>query len=202
MNWYKKAQMVYHNTRSEFLPTIAKEGLLAGTFTYKPYPFTGENVWIATEKDNLKNTQEHQYGTDIAIESQWEDDDGNQFNVIPPEKLYLVGKRGKIKTRMDQYQKWNTNNKKFKYFGQCNEVRCDKTEENNWQNMIKKHKKVFKEEFEKNCDINVILDEDETLNEFITADPSSYFAKSFWGDKKCYYLMTHGFEFIFLEKIT
>lgn len=102
----QKNSFVYHNTKRELLPAIAQEGLTAGTFTYRPYSFTGD-VWLATEKSNLKNIQEHQYGGDIAIESQWEDDFGEQFNIIPPEKLFLVDKKGKIITRMDQ---WGKNN--------------------------------------------------------------------------------------------
>jgi deferrochelatase/peroxidase EfeB len=64
--------------------------------------------------------------------------------------------------------------------------------------MIKDHIKVSKEEFLNNCAIDELLDEDEPLDEFIAADPDSYFAKSKWGDRDCYFVMTHGFEFIFI----
>lgn len=90
--------------------------------------------------------------------------------------------------------------KEFYYFGQCNKVRCDTAGENNWKEMIKKHQKVSQEEFETKCHLESILDPDESLSETIIDDPDSYFAKSFWGDKPCYYLMTKGFEFIFLRR--
>jgi hypothetical protein len=89
--------------------------------------------------------------------------------------------------------------KKFHYLGQCNKVRCNPIGENNWQKMIQNHVKVSQEEFESNCDLEELLDEDEPLEEFIGSDPTSYFAKSLWGNKPCYYIMTAGFEFIFIE---
>jgi len=86
----------------------------------------------------------------------------------------------------------------FHYLGQCDKLRCNNIGEGNWQNMIKSHIKVSQEEFESKCAINELLDEDDPMEEFIGADPTSYFAKSMWGDKPCYYIMTAGFEFIFV----
>ena len=88
--------------------------------------------------------------------------------------------------------------KKFQYLGQCDRLRCNVIGEDNWQKMIQKHVKVSREEFESNCDLEKLLDEDERLEEFIAADPTSYFAKSLWGNSPCYYIMTAGFEFIFV----
>ena len=68
--------------------------------------------------------------------------------------------------------------------------------------MIKNHQKVSSEELKENCDLRPIMDEGETpddfLDGFIAADPESYFAKSNWGSQDCYYIMTSGFEFIFI----
>jgi len=64
--------------------------------------------------------------------------------------------------------------------------------------MIKQHVKVTEEEFVENCAVEQLLEEDEPLHEFMT-DPTSYFAKSVWGDRPCYYVMTAGFEFIFVN---
>lgn len=87
----------------------------------------------------------------------------------------------------------------FHYLGQCDNLRCNnKIGENNWQNMIKQHIKVSQEEFESKCALNELLEEDEPLEEFMGDDPDSYFAKSYWGNKPCYYIMTAGFEFIFV----
>jgi hypothetical protein len=91
--------------------------------------------------------------------------------------------------------------KEFHYFGQCDKVRCDNVGENNWQDMIRRHLKVSPEEFVSKCSIEELLDPDELLEEMIGDDPDSYFAKSWWGNKPCYYLMTKGFEFIFLPKV-
>ena len=88
--------------------------------------------------------------------------------------------------------------KKFNYLGQCNKMRCDNIGENNWQEMIQKHTKVPMEEFEANCELSNLIEEGETLEEIIADDPSSYFAKSVWGNKPCYYIMTKGFEFIYV----
>jgi len=87
--------------------------------------------------------------------------------------------------------------KQFHYLGQCDKLRCNHIGEGNWQNMIKNHIEISEEEFVDNCATEELLDEDEPLWEFMGADPTSYFAKSLWGDKPCYYLMTAGFEFIF-----
>ena len=78
----------------------------------------------------------------------------------------------------------------FQYFGQCDRMRCDKVGEDNWQNMIAQHQKVPMEEFQMMCDHAGLL-EDESLEEFIADDPDSYFAKSMWGNKECYFLMTN-----------
>lgn len=88
--------------------------------------------------------------------------------------------------------------KKFHYLGQCDKLRCDNIGEDNWHLMIKNHTKVTQEEFESNCHVEELLDEDEPLEEFIGADPTSYFAQSWWGTYPCYYIMTAGFEFIFI----
>ena len=93
--------------------------------------------------------------------------------------------------------------KLFQYFGQCDRVRCDQVGEDNWQKMIRNHVKVTWEELINNCDIDPLLSDDESANDFIRdnmrADPGTYLAKSEWGNSKCYYIMTHGFEFIFVR---
>ena len=66
-----------------------------------------------------------------------------------------------------------------------------------WHAMIKDRAEVDQDEFESNCDLSMLLEDDEPLDEFIGADPTSYFAKSHWGNVTCYFVMTAGFEFIF-----
>ena len=92
-------------------------------------------------------------------------------------------------------------NKRFKYLGQCDKLRCDKFGEDNWNNMIESKQLVNISEFKKMCDYEVLIEENETLETLISDDPDSYFAKSRWGKNPCYYLMTKGFEFIFVGVI-
>ena len=87
--------------------------------------------------------------------------------------------------------------KPYNYIGQCDKLRHDMLGEEKWKNMMAQYKKVSKEELEANCNLQVLLDEDESLDDFVADDPTAYFAKSVWGNKPCYYIMTHGFEFIF-----
>jgi len=94
---------------------------------------------------------------------------------------------------------YRRSSREFSYFGQCDRVRSDTVGEDNWQKMMANHRKISMDEFLSHCRIEELLEEDEPLEEFISADPESYFAKSIWGDQECYYIMTHGFEFIFLR---
>jgi hypothetical protein len=86
----------------------------------------------------------------------------------------------------------------YHYLGQCNKLRCDDIGENNWQNMIRNHRKVNCDELANVCDISDLVKEGETLEDFTASDPTSYCAKSIWGSRPCYYIMTCGFEFIFV----
>jgi len=101
---------------------------------------------------------------------------------------------------MNWYKKAQSTPKPFNYLGQCDKMRCDQIGEDNWQNMIKNHTKIPQKELEANCSLEKILDEEENLNEFVASDPTSYFAKSWWGNLPCYYIMTSGFEFIFTPR--
>ena len=90
--------------------------------------------------------------------------------------------------------------KPYQYLGQCNKVRLDDASEAKWHKMIDSHVKVSMEELMSQCDWKAIVDEDEnSLGEFIMDDPEAYFAKSVWGHQDCYYVMTGGFEFIFVR---
>ena len=87
----------------------------------------------------------------------------------------------------------------YHYLGQCDRLRSGNScNEQKWQLMIKNSKKVSIEEFKGNCDYMAILDDDESMEDFISSDSDSYFAKSMWGETPCYYVMTCGFEFIFV----
>jgi hypothetical protein len=89
--------------------------------------------------------------------------------------------------------------KKFTYFGQCDRVRRCCGNEEKWQEMIKNHTKIDIETFKALCNYEILLEDDETLEEYIADDQGAYFAISNWGDLECCYLMRVGFEFIFVE---
>jgi len=86
---------VYHNTKSDFLYDIIKEGFVQGSFSDRPIDFGGD-VWLAVDKNILpSNIQEHQYGNAIAIELP------GGF-IISPDQLYLATKKGKIIRKLIQ----------------------------------------------------------------------------------------------------
>jgi len=86
----------------------------------------------------------------------------------------------------------------YKYLGQCDRLRL-RGHEALWSEMIRQKVPVCMEHFEQQCDLSSILDEDESLSDFIAGDPTSEFYASFWGAQKCLFIQTHGFEFIFVE---
>lgn len=96
---------------------------------------------------------------------------------------------------------WKSENpKSYHYLGQCDRLRTLPGGEEGWQEMMKNHLKVSEEEFLSHCDPREeLLDEEETLEDFIAADPTSYFAKSTFMGKPCYFIGTHGFEFLFVQ---
>ena len=86
---YRIADLVYHNTKSEFLDAIKKEGLTAGTFSTRPIDFGGD-IWLAIDESLLGKTQNHQYGNVIALEPNWDK------LVVPKESIFLSNRNGKI----------------------------------------------------------------------------------------------------------
>ena len=85
---------------------------------------------------------------------------------------------------------------KYRYLGQCDRLRMCGDEES-WQTMMAQKQPISKEEFETRCDLSQLLEDDETLDDFIAGDPDAAFYKSVWGDKPAYFIQTAGFEFIF-----
>lgn len=98
-----KEKYVYHNTKSEFLPNIIKEGLTAGSFSDKPIQVFGD-IWLAVKLSDLPSYNIHNYGGVNAYEPTWEigeDLEGYPITEsIPSEKIYRVNKNGKILGRL------------------------------------------------------------------------------------------------------
>jgi len=95
---------------------------------------------------------------------------------------------------------------KLIYLGQCDELRrqCFPSSmagtsrgEDLWQRMMLLRQSISLEEFEDACDISDLLDEDETLEQFLADDPKSGAYLSYWGNQKCMFIQSSGFEFIF-----
>jgi len=87
---------------------------------------------------------------------------------------------------------------KLNFFQPCDRWRVNNPQANLlWGKMIKSSEPISKKSFEKIVDIKDLLEEDETLSEFMSYD-ESYFRSSFDGITVAY-AQTHGFEFIFTE---
>jgi len=97
-----------------------------------------------------------------------------------------------------------TNNGHIKqYIGQCDVLRKrSQNNEDNWQEMMARKSPITREEFLRSVDLTPLLDEDESVEDFInyieTSDPSTGYYQSFWGKKPCVFYQTAGFEFIFI----
>lgn len=92
---------------------------------------------------------------------------------------------------------------KKQYIGQCDLLRrkCDSNEEY-WHDMMKNKKRIFFSDFINKVDMQQMLDEDETPEQYIKDAVRSDFETaayvSNWGNKECMFLQTAGFEFIFV----
>ncbi len=91
--------------------------------------------------------------------------------------------------------------KKFKYLGQCDRLRRQSEEnEKRWHQMMADKKKILVKKFKQLADYQAMLDEDETLEEYMADDPTSATYKSKWGNIDAVFLQHAGFEFIFTDK--
>lgn len=96
---------VFHNTKSDDLPKIAAEGLSGGSFSASPGFDFGGDAWLAVQESELPNVQRHKYGEIEAIEPGWGvDEDGNDLHVIPPHKVMVVDKRGRLLQSLAEMQ--------------------------------------------------------------------------------------------------
>jgi len=88
-------EYVYHNTKSESLAVIEREGFDAGAFSDRPIDFGGD-VWIAARKSDLPNVQTHRVGTRTDFETSFEN-----MRPLGAEKLLLVDKDGRVIRSLD-----------------------------------------------------------------------------------------------------
>lgn len=70
--------------------------------------------------------------------------------------------------------------------------------------MIARAVPVSVETMLRHVDISELLDEDETPRQFMRelklSDRSTQTYRSWWGDQRCWFIDTRGFEFIFVEE--
>lgn len=90
------------------------------------------------------------------------------------------------------------------YLGQCNIVRRrGAAEEAMWHAMIAAAQPISTAAFLRNVDLTPLLDDGETPQDFVrgakASDPDTGTYESIWGDRRCWFLQTAGFEFIFVE---
>lgn len=91
---------------------------------------------------------------------------------------------------------------KLPYLGQCDRIRRNNPEgESFWQEMIANAEPVSAEELEAACDVSAILDEDESLEDFVNPNDHGYFRSTVQG-KPVWYVQTAGFEFVFADSVT
>ncbi len=88
----------------------------------------------------------------------------------------------------------------YKFIGPCDRVR-NKSEENEqfWHEMMKNKKKISMKKFAGLADTEAMLDEGETLKDYVNDNTDVEFYSSNWGKKKAVFLQTSGFEFIFVK---
>ena len=87
---------------------------------------------------------------------------------------------------------------RFTYLGQCDRLRLGNAENNAaWHEMMKNAEPVPPDEFFKSVDFSRVMDEDETVEQWIQANHDAQFFKSVWNGRPAYFAQTGGFEYIF-----
>lgn len=102
----------------------------------------------------------------------------------------------------DDEDEASSNPAKFAYLGQCDRLRETAEGDSKWQAMMAEKKPISMREFEEACDVAILLDEGETLKQFVKGDPDAGFYSSHWGSQRCMFVQTAGFEFIFVDDST
>lgn len=87
---------------------------------------------------------------------------------------------------------------KFEYFTQCDKWRIRYVEgESLWHKMMRNKRPITVEAIKSKAELQDLLDDDETIEEFIADDPDAGFYLSHLGSEYVLFIQTAGFEFIF-----
>ena len=84
------------------------------------------------------------------------------------------------------------------YLGQCDKLRMVSEGEAFWQQMVKYPQKISKEKFLEHCNPAELLDEGETLDQWLQGDPEAGFYRNLVNGEVVYYIQHSGFEFIWI----
>jgi hypothetical protein len=93
-----------------------------------------------------------------------------------------------------------TQSSKFHFFNQCDRWRIRYLKgEDHWQEMMKNKIPVSQSLFEISTIAEDLLDEDESLSDFVSSDPEHGFYISSVNSEPVFFIQHSGFEFIFTE---
>lgn len=89
---------------------------------------------------------------------------------------------------------------KLPYLGQCDHLRLRFPEgEDFWQAMMHAAQPIPLDELERNVEVAAILDDEETLGQFVESDPDAAAFRAVVNGDPVYFLQVAGFEFIFAD---
>lgn len=95
-----------------------------------------------------------------------------------------------------KHEKYKT--AKYSFIGVCDRVRKNEENDLKWHEMMKNASPVTMEEFLSQCDMSDVLDEGETVENYLNIHTDIEFFKSNFGVSDCYFFKTAGFEFIWV----
>ena len=87
--------------------------------------------------------------------------------------------------------------KPYKYIGQCDRIRKNPDGERFWRYVMGHAVPVSQEEFLNQCDISPLLDENETVEQFLSDYRTVGYYKANYNNTGYYWFGTRGFEFFF-----
>lgn len=87
--------------------------------------------------------------------------------------------------------------KKYSYFEQCDRFRRTPQGERDWQEMMANAKPIRFEVLAKHCDAEALLDDGETLEEYVSCNDDTEFFISDIRGHRLMFIQSAGFEFIF-----
>jgi hypothetical protein len=87
-----------------------------------------------------------------------------------------------------------------KFYAQCNTVWKNFGDKGGFmlKDMIAAKSPISHKEFLATCDTSPVLEDEESLKDFLSSDPEAGVFKSMFNNEPCYFIQYAGFEFIWL----